>query len=356
MKIDTEILCSFIDGELDEQQAELVRAALETDQSLRHEYEGLHKTAQLIRSLPRVSAPANLAATITAHSERGQLLGAAEDGPSRPSKFRWTLSMAASLLVGASLGILGYSNWPGPVAPSREDSSEPVVMDEVGDHRYKDSPATVLATTPSKKAPSSQDGLGYAAKAKQDSGSAGEESYAGNLSISGRKTNYADKGGEYFARKGPANGPVAGSRGKADITVNRDVTSGVQPSNAQLFDNEQTQEGMAGTLRTPPRGAAQVEQDALEALGSVGRVSKSSAIDKDARADKSSEQNALAKRENISLDLQVLSFNGINQDMAEDLKFEAEPLNVKVVSNDSVKTLKFVQKWARNIILRKFAQ
>ena len=32
--------------------------------------------------------------------------------------------------------------------------------------------------------------------------------------------------------------------------------------------------------------------------------------------------------------------------MAENLKFEAEPLNVKVVSNDSAKTLQFVQRWA----------
>ena len=57
MKIDTEILCSFIDGELDEQTAQTVRAALETDQDLRREYESLRKTAQLVQSLPRVPAP-----------------------------------------------------------------------------------------------------------------------------------------------------------------------------------------------------------------------------------------------------------------------------------------------------------
>ena len=105
MKIDTEILCSFIDGELDEQAAGEVRAALEADQSLCSEYEGLYKTAQMVRSLPRGPAPPDLAAMITAHSERSQLLGGTEAEPSRPSKFRWTLSMAASLLIGASLGI-----------------------------------------------------------------------------------------------------------------------------------------------------------------------------------------------------------------------------------------------------------
>ncbi|GAG12241.1 unnamed protein product, partial [marine sediment metagenome] len=186
MKIDTEILCSFIDGDLDEQTARNVRAALETDQTLRREYEGLCKTAQLVRSLPRVCAPPELAATITAHAERSQLLGPTEPSQSRPSRLRWTLSMAASLLIGASLGILGYRAWPARVAPAREPA-QPVIIARAERFAPEDSPEMVLAR---KAAPSATLGLDYRADAKEPSERAGEELVAG-MPIRASKTGYA---------------------------------------------------------------------------------------------------------------------------------------------------------------------
>lgn len=330
MKIDTEILCSFIDGELDEQKAEVVRAALETDQTLRHEYEGLRKTAKLVRSLPRVPAPPELASMITAHSERNQLLGGTEPGPSRPSKFRWTMSMAASLLIGASLGILGYRNWPGPVAPTSEVSESVVMVDE---YKAKDSPMVVLAPS-SKTALSSKRGLNYEAKAKQDLGRSDGEIVA-DLSI----------------RDGSLTGAASKPRGGAYIAGGEELVTNERPLEA-----EQVQDELASATGIGGKEAIRAETaKKLESLGYVGDVSKSDGKsvepNKDTRANEIGEQDTLAKKKSVPLEHQVLSNNYVNQSMAENLKFEAEPLNVKVVSQDSAKTLGFVQRWAQSNFL-----
>ena len=235
MKIDSEILCSFIDGELDEQKAQAVRAALETDQTLRREYEGLQKTAQLVRSLPRVSAPPELAATITAHAERSQLLGPTQQSQSRASRFRWTLSMAASLLVGASLGILGYRAWPSLVAPSLAPA-ESAIVTGADDYEAKDSSGIVLAP---KAAPSAKLGLDYRADAGEPSEQAGEETAAG-LPIHSAKTGRSAKGGVRISRSGPATGsPSKSFRGGFGESADQIVTNG------RSVETEQLQEELA---------------------------------------------------------------------------------------------------------------
>ena len=108
MKIDTEILCSFIDGELDVATAAAVRTALAADESLRQEYEDLRKTAELVRGLPKVSAPGELLEAVMANAEREQLLGMPGPAPRRRTGLYWGLSIAASLMIGAALGVLGY--------------------------------------------------------------------------------------------------------------------------------------------------------------------------------------------------------------------------------------------------------
>ncbi|MCK4851222.1 MAG: hypothetical protein KAT11_07720, partial [Phycisphaerae bacterium] len=299
MKIDTEILCSFIDGELDEQTSRAVRAALETDQKLRREYEGLCKTAQLVRSLPRVSAPPELATTITAHAERSQLLGPTESRQSRPSRFRWTLSMAASLLVGASLGILGYHAWPSRVAPSREPS-ELVITTRAERYVPKDSPEMIASRriTPSPKPRRDLDGEGLEAP-----GRASGEITAG---LPGRpsETPYAAKGGVPIARTGPAKGPLAKSRG-ADFEAAADAIV----TNGRLAEAEQTQE-LAGALKAPRKEAAQVvERGATDASASARGLPRS----RGKAGDTSEEslragitvQKALTGRKNIPLERQV---------------------------------------------------
>jgi len=129
MKIDTEILCGFIDGELDAQTAATVRAALKTDAGLRQEYEDLRRTVELVRGLPRVSAPPELAQTITAHAERDQLLGRTPPRPTTDqSRLYWGLSVAAGLLIGVAVGILGYHVWTGHGVRSPESAGSALVM------------------------------------------------------------------------------------------------------------------------------------------------------------------------------------------------------------------------------------
>ncbi len=342
MKIDTEILCSFIDGELDEQTARNVRAALETDQKLHREYERLCKTAHLVRSLPRVSAPPELAATITAHAERSQLLGPTQYSQPRSSRFRWTLSMAASLLVGASLGILGYHAWPDQVAPTGAPS-ESAIVTVAEDYEGKDSSAMVLGR---ESAPSAKRGLDYRADAGEPSDRAGEEIASG---LPGRPTEtpYAAKGGTHIAgRSGPRKGaPAKSIGGDFDGAADAIVTNG------QRVESGQEQEEIAGAFGTYRKEPAQVvERGATDASALARGLPKSrskfgDSSDEALRAD-ITVQKALAGRKNIPLESQVLSNNYVNQGMAVNLKFEAEPLNVRVVSNDSAKTLQFVQRWA----------
>ena len=346
MKIDTEILCSFIDGQLDEPSAQAVQAAIQTDQDLRREYEDLLKTAQLVRSLPQVSAPPDLSATITAHAERNQLLGPSDYPQSRPSKFRWTLSMAASLLVGVSLGILGYRTWPEQFAPSRAPSESAIVA-EATDYEHKDQTEMVLARKPG---PSVKLGWDYRANEKQTSdldgpaiaGKAGEELEVGSPIRSKARSS---KGAAPIARSGPSNSPPVRSRGAYTPGADAIVINNRPPG------AEQVQDQIADALGTRSEESAQVEQGARDALAFTGDVSesraKSAVPGEEPRAAGITVQNALEKKKTVPLGYQVLSNNYVNQSMAKDLKFEAEPLNVKVVSNDSAKTLQFVQQWAQ---------
>ena len=56
--------------------------------------------------------------------------------------------------------------------------------------------------------------------------------------------------------------------------------------------------------------------------------------------------DGVKKDQPLPLGVQMVANNFVNQDMAVNLRFEAEPLNVKVVSNDTAKTLQYVQQWA----------
>ena len=215
MKIDTEMLCSFIDGELDAATAAAVRAALDTDENLRQECEDLRKTAELVRGLPKVSAPAAIAEAITANAERDQLMGrtvAAPVSAGRPRLY-WGLSMAASLLIGVAVGILGYHSLQGEPEPSAgpalvfSGKAEPGDLSEAfrggragGDRT--DSPAT-------SNEPLVLDGRGAFKEA-------GEE--VAVLSKSDRSTTVAKgKGGMRTARSGPVRNAPAGSIGGASL-------------------------------------------------------------------------------------------------------------------------------------------
>ena len=290
MKIDTEILCSYIDGELDSASAAAVRAALETDDNLRREYDDLRKTAELVRALPKVSAPPEILAGITANAEREQLLGITGPSPKRRTGLYWGLSVAASLLIGVGLGALGYHGLQSG-EPGFGGGSIPIMI-------AKDNSGTVLRSRELDVPAVSTDGLA----------SLGKSVPTGIL--------YRGKGGPRISRSGPPSGVSAKSGrmpGEGEIAVRG------RPANATM------KVGMPGAEQDQQQLALAEEEAFADDLEM--RVNAKGALP-------------------IPLGAQMVANNFVNQDMAVNLRFEAEPLNVNVVSNDTKKTLRYVQKWA----------
>ncbi|HPD13780.1 MAG TPA: zf-HC2 domain-containing protein [Planctomycetota bacterium] len=89
-------LSAYLDGELGEAERRAVEAALEAEPELRAELDALRRTVRLVRSLPRVAAPAGFRERVEAAIARGD-----EALRSRPAR-RWlaaALAAAACLLV-----------------------------------------------------------------------------------------------------------------------------------------------------------------------------------------------------------------------------------------------------------------
>lgn len=89
-------LSAYLDGELGEAERRAVESALAASPELRAELEATRRTAELVRSLPRVSAPADLRPRVEAAI-------AGEAGASRPWLRTWrlvALAAAACLLIG----------------------------------------------------------------------------------------------------------------------------------------------------------------------------------------------------------------------------------------------------------------
>ena len=333
MKIDTEMLCSFIDGELDAATAAAVRAALEADENLRRDYEDLRKTAELVRGLPKVSAPPELAEAITAQAERDQLLGQSPPVHAGRSRLYWGLSVAASLLVGVAVGILGYHGWQGQ--PQTRDGSALVMSTEDELVDYPEWHFSGKADSPASSSDTS------AADGRSTSREGGEE--IAGLTETGRRRITA-KGGSYrSARAGPKTGEPAKSFGGANGPLaEKSPVPGqlatVQPVERIAAAEEATQQDLTRT--------GQQEEESL-ALGYRGGASFSKAVrpgDIPAeRLDVQYDQAGLAK---LPLERQVILNNYVNQTMTANHKFAVEPLNVRVVSNDTTKTLQYVQRWA----------
>ena len=335
MKIDTEMLCSFIDGELDAATAAAVRAALDTDENLRQECEDLRKTAELVRGLPKVSAPPELVEAITANAEREQLLGKTAVGPTtgRPWLY-WGLSVAASLLIGAAVGILGYHSLQGEPEPSAgpflvmSEKKEPGGLSETFGFNEADSPAPL-------NVPLVLDG-------RSTSDAVGED--VTMLTKSDRGITIAKgKGGERIARSGPKTGIPAESVGRAG-----GVPGMGSSDEEQLADARQTV-AVAAKEEVPQESEYAAGDKTPLAYDMKPRA-------KDAAADAvMGDVEAHTRPEagqRLSLEPQVRANNFVNQEMAAKLSFETEPLNVKVVSNDTTKTLQYVQQWAaRNFLV-----
>lgn len=118
---------AYVDGELSAQEAARVEAAVEADPALAAALHELRATRELVRGLPRASAPEGFSRRVISRAERMHLLGApATAGPYR--SFRWiTAAAAAVVLLAAGLGaflLINAARAPdGETAPGKADQT-----------------------------------------------------------------------------------------------------------------------------------------------------------------------------------------------------------------------------------------
>ncbi len=99
-------LSAFLDGQLPPADAERLAAAMETDPELRAEVASLEATRNLLKGLPRESAPDGMLDAIIEQVERNRLLHAATPvHESRPLRWVGRLATAAIILLTVGLGI-----------------------------------------------------------------------------------------------------------------------------------------------------------------------------------------------------------------------------------------------------------
>jgi anti-sigma factor RsiW len=77
-------LSAYLDGELSSGEAEKMAAAIQADEALRAELRGLQATRDLLRKLPKESAPAGLLDGIMEQLERKRLLSAPAEAAPKP--------------------------------------------------------------------------------------------------------------------------------------------------------------------------------------------------------------------------------------------------------------------------------
>ena len=352
MKIDSEILCSFMDGELDEARADEVRAAIESDEKLRAEYEALLKTARLVAGLPQVAAPPEVAAGIVAVAEREQLLGVGVEERPKRHGFYWGMSLAASLLVGVAVGILGYHSWPGRseqhtssadggggVGPAVVSVRKigPGSTDEEHAAKYME-----IITEPEKAR--TRFGWRSPTQAKDATGSS-----RGVARGPGEEPADFSKGGFRSSRSGPVHGEPAMSYA--------DGPEGPMPDGE--LPSKSGPGYLAGSMEerdsdlSPRVAGSFAKSNSAVAKGTIagadGEGREDSMLESElALGEQKARLRRAADLRNLPLEHQLYSNAGVlNQDMAANLDFQREPFNVKVVSNDSGQTLAYVRGWAR---------
>jgi len=129
-------LSAYLDDELSDAERAEVEMYLASSEDARRTLAELRRTTELLRSLPRGKAPADMVELLTAQMERNELLGDISAPPSRvrspvPNLGRW-LASAAAIALTVSAGYLTYSylqkdatTSPSPTGPmaAREERS-----------------------------------------------------------------------------------------------------------------------------------------------------------------------------------------------------------------------------------------
>src|SRR2546428_682103 len=109
-------LCAYLEGELDEQGRAEIEKHLQANPAHRKLLAEVAGTRDLLRALPRESAPGDLCETLQCHLERSVLLGDTADARAETSmrirRWRPILAMAAMVALAVGLGLVIYFGLP----------------------------------------------------------------------------------------------------------------------------------------------------------------------------------------------------------------------------------------------------
>ncbi|MFP3938521.1 MAG: anti-sigma factor family protein [Phycisphaerae bacterium] len=107
-----EQLSAYLDGELSDEEARRVEAALKSDSELQAELDELRRVREMVGSLPSSQAPEGFVERVMARAERERLMSGDDSQSHRGGPLRWArlLATAAVLLVAAGAGLVLISS------------------------------------------------------------------------------------------------------------------------------------------------------------------------------------------------------------------------------------------------------
>ena len=144
-------LCAYLEGELDEQGRAEIEKHLAGNPAHRRLLAEVARTRDLVRALPRESAPADLCEQFQGHLERAVLLAnEAEASALRIGRWRPVLAMAALVVLAVGVGLVIYFGLPSAVPQRTVVSNTPASSgaNEAAEAKVLSESATAPAEAP----------------------------------------------------------------------------------------------------------------------------------------------------------------------------------------------------------------
>ena len=128
-----ELLSAYADGEVTEEEAQLVERLCQQDDRSRQLVESMQQVKSLVGALPRHAAPPTLAEDVLRFSERAELLDG--DGltpaPRRPSRGPWRMLVSTAAMIAIAAGALYWVVHTSHPRPHRVTDAHPSTVDEL---------------------------------------------------------------------------------------------------------------------------------------------------------------------------------------------------------------------------------